>query len=353
MKSPVPEPPSFQQSRTVSARISQMVSNRMEALRKHQERKKGGSVSISDIAKQLLESARDDRQEVAELLSKPTESLLSIRSKKESQLPLSRPEWTAVSYYVQQGSEAFPKNPLSRESLATILQAFLSAYELRVGDSSGLDSYYLGNLPTECHPARRKPSDPVTPEVVKRTVAETLRRVNDPATKWVPTLAARNLYMLLEDEKLSGAAALDEVLSPYWPVLWRVAARGHYFVKREPLRAESWEESGWFPALSPLHEHFGTEKTIQTRYTLSFARGRGNEFDLLLSFPQPRKAMYPMGRYPMIAEFRAMLAGLPKVQPLEAWNGEYFFGYVAEEDNENEFWFRARVKGISFGFSKE
>jgi hypothetical protein len=55
----------------------------------------------------------------------------------------------------------------------------------------------------------------VTPELVRKTVAETVRRLSNPATKWTPTLAARNLYVLLNEEKLAGAAALDEALSPF------------------------------------------------------------------------------------------------------------------------------------------
>jgi hypothetical protein len=44
----------------------------------------------------------------------------------------------------------------------------------------------------------------VTPELVRKTVAETVRRLSDPAAKWTPELAARNLDALLDDEKLAG-----------------------------------------------------------------------------------------------------------------------------------------------------
>ena len=64
-------------------------------------------------------------------------------------------------------------------------------------------------------------------------------------------LAARNLYVLLDAEKLAGAAALDEALSPYWPMLWRVAARGHYFARREPIR-ESGRAGADVPARDSL-----------------------------------------------------------------------------------------------------
>jgi hypothetical protein len=64
--------------------------------------------------------------------------------------------------------------------------------------------------------------------------------------------------------------------------------------------------------------------------------------------------MYPLDPYPMIAEFRALLAAfLPKARPPQHWDGEYFFGYVTERDKETEFWFRAHENGITFGFSGE
>jgi hypothetical protein len=63
--------------------------------------------------------------------------------------------------------------------------------------------------------------------------------------------------------------------------------------------------------------------------------------------------MYPMGHYPMIVEFRAMLAGLAKIEPPRAWDGEHFFGYIAELKGGNEFWFRSQRTGVSYGFTKE
>jgi hypothetical protein len=136
-------------------------------IRKLTAARKGESVSTSEIAKQLLESARDDRLEVIDLMAKPTESLWEVRRKGEEGQTLSRPQWTVVAYYVQQGSEAFSRNPLSRESWIGILEAFAARYQLRA-KSSGPDDYYLGNLPDECRP-ERQPSDPVTPEMVRRS----------------------------------------------------------------------------------------------------------------------------------------------------------------------------------------
>ena len=80
-------------------------------------------------------------------------------------------------------------------------------------------------------------TEKVTPEIVRRTVSETRRRLSEPATKCASLLAGRNLCVLLEEENLAGGAdGADRVLRPYWPILWRLAARGHYYVRQEPIR---------------------------------------------------------------------------------------------------------------------
>ncbi len=333
------------QSLTLSLRISEVLRKRLEGIRQHVAQKKGGSVSTSEIAKQLLESAREDRLEVVDLLAKATESLLTIRRKGESGQLLSRVEWTALAYYVQQGAEAYTKTRLSRESFVTIVKAFQAVYELRVGKSEK-DDYYLGNLPAQCRPEGHKVSDPVTPDLVRQTVAETIRCVSNPAMQSIALHAARNLYVFLEDEKISGVTRLNEALFPYWPVLWRVAARGHYLERKEPVREtlREQDDSIYRPALPSVE---------QGGYRLSFARGRGNEVSLLLSFPAVRDAMYPMGPYPMISEFRAMLAALPKIEFPNVWDGEHFLGYPADIEGRRELWFRSQKNGISFGFSLE
>ena len=170
----------------------------MERARQLSASKTGEPVSTSEIAKQFLESARDDRLEVVDLLAEPTDSLRHIRRKGEAGMVLSRAEWTAIAHFVRHGLEASPDqtpNPVSRESLIAVLDAFLAVYDLRAEGGSRLDAFYLGNLPPECRPASAKRADRVvstTSETVRRTVKETRRRVSDPATTWQPILAGRN-----------------------------------------------------------------------------------------------------------------------------------------------------------------
>jgi len=65
----------LEQTQTLSLRISEALRKRLEDIRKLTALRKGESVSTSEIAKQLLESARADRFEVVELLARPTEVL--------------------------------------------------------------------------------------------------------------------------------------------------------------------------------------------------------------------------------------------------------------------------------------
>jgi hypothetical protein len=347
-----PGKPKKLQQQTISLRISDALLTRLERAKQLISSKTGERVSTSDAAKQLLESTREDRLDVAGLMAEPTESLLQIRRKGEAQHILSKAEWILLAHFVQQGFESFSgrtPNPISRESLLAILDAFSAVYELRTQRNSEWDSYYLSNLPSEFRPARSKGSDgdPASSDMVRRTVAETRKRLSDPAVKVESFFAARNLHILLEDEKLPAVDTVSRALRPFWPVLWRLAARGHYFLTGERLRAKSASQDSFYqPPIPSIKEG---------DFTLSFSRGEGNDISLLLSFPGPRAPMYPLTGYPKITEFRALLTALAPDCSIPRWEAEHFFGYVApsEDGKGKDYWFRANTNGISFGFSEK
>lgn len=339
------------QQKTLSVRISDALHDRLERAREMLSMRTGTNVTTSEVAKQFLESGREDRLEVVELLSEPTDTLLKIRRKGEAKLPLSQPEWTALAYFVQQGSEAFSSktpNRISCESQIGILEAFLAVYDLRTVSNSTWEKYYLGNLPSDFDPKWNHVLPPEEDESkrVRITVSGTIHDLKtNPKTKWSPILAARDLYIVLEEEPLQGAETLNAALYPYWPILWRVAARGHYFLKGKPIREESraWGESVYRAPIPSVREG---------DFQLSFARNEGNDISLLLSLPGPRGPMYPISQYPKISEFRSMLAKYDPETQFDAWDGEYFFGYLVERGDKFEFWFRAYENGITFGFTE-
>src|SRR5260370_336967 len=145
------EKASTPQQPVISIRISEALRSRLEILRKIMFLKTGQNVSTSEAAKQLLESARDDRLELVDLLTEPTDSLLKIRGKADSGLSLSQAEWTMVAHYCARGAESFTNSAqgqISYESLAEILEAFLAVYTVaRKPKNSPLDFVYLMTLP--------------------------------------------------------------------------------------------------------------------------------------------------------------------------------------------------------------
>ena len=349
------EKASTPQQPVISIRISEALRSRLETLRKIMFLKSGQTVSTSEVAKQLLESARDDRLELVDLLKEPTDSLLRIRGKADSGLSLSQAEWTMVAHYCARGAESFTntaQGQISYESLAEILEAFLAAYAIaRRPKKSPLDFVYLMSLPGDKQVEAK--AEDVGSDDVRRVVTHTIQMLRNPAQKRrKPILAVRNLYRLLDEETFSNIEKLNEVLWPHWTALWRVCARGHYSLHRKPLREKAPTETNdedfelaVQPALPSLEEG---------GYRLDLVREEGNEFSPRLEFPGPLAPHYPVCGYPRIAEFRRMLEELDLERDLCQWQGYYFYAHTAILDNEERgVFFFARENGITFRFPME
>jgi hypothetical protein len=346
----VAEKPNSQQP-VISVRVSDALRGRLERLKEIIYSKSGSTVSTSEVAKQLLESAREDRLELVELLGDSTESLLRIRHKSEERQLLSQAEWTLVAYYCHQGAEAFANttpNKISHASLAEILEAFGALYEMQTSGASHRDQYYLSNLPVRTVGVEKKQGE-TDSALIRRVVKATIAALNNPRkNQWKPTLLARNLYVILEEEKFSNIEQLNDALWSHWDVLWRVCARGHYFHAKQPLRdrLSSEEDLGNIVELPlPMVQHDG--------YILTFVRLDGGEFSFCLTFPGDRAPLYPLSRYPKISEFRSMFEGFDVSRKASYWRGYYFAGYTSEaEDGSITASFRANDNGITFNFDQ-
>jgi hypothetical protein len=88
---------------------------------------------------------------------------------------------------------------------------------------------------------------------------------------------------------------------------------------------------------------------------LEFLRGPGREFSVILKMPGVRGPIYPLMRYPVLVEFRKMLAALVADHETGDWTGTYFFADIIADHPRApvEIWFRANENGITFGFSVE
>jgi hypothetical protein len=204
------------QQQTLSIRVPESLREFLDLAREFITDARGEAVSISDAAKFLLESARQDRLdfrlEAAELQQSPTAALLQIRTKWERQQHLSRAEWVLLARYVQVACEEASARPLS---LVAVLEALLAVRALRVDRGGGLDRVYLGNLGV---PVATPFSDrQFDPEFLPQVVGDRIGglRQGDTAAKDT-AFGGRNLYLALREEAVTDIVALNQRLTPFW-----------------------------------------------------------------------------------------------------------------------------------------
>ena len=349
----VAEKSALAQQPVISIRISDALRSRLEALKVLMSMKSGEPVSTSEAAKQLLESSKEERLELVSMLTEATDSLLNIRRKASSKLLLSRAEWTLIAYYCLQGTEGFgdtAQTEISYESLAGILAAFQSVYGLlRKQNKTHLDSFFVAHLPPD-RQAEAKKQEEIGSDDVRRAVTRTIRMLESPTEeRQRPTFVGWNLYFLLDELEFPNVEKLNEALRPYWPILWRVCARGHYFLHMQPLQDPNSSASEIDAPLNPPLPKFE-----EGDYRLEFVRSPREGFSAWLSLPGRLSPLYPVEGYPKISEFKTILERLDVKRVLIAWNGRYFLAYtVADEKDAVGVNFRARDNGIAFNFRSD
>jgi hypothetical protein len=341
---PLAEKQGWPQQPVISIRVSEALRSRLERLREALTRKSGENVTTSEVAKQLLESAREDRLEVAELLADATVALASARRKAEAGLSLSRAEWIVVAYYVQLGVESHTGGRISAETMKGILEAFLAAYGVRRAKKPSRDAHYFSNLPILNQQGKRVRESQAESVDLVTAIERLIRRLNLPDAEEVwPQFAARNLYEFLEEEPF-GIEAMNQALKPFWPIVWRAAARGHYVVRGQPVRTAAEvavAKRPWGPAISSVFEG---------GFVLSFAAESDGDLAVLMALPEARQTTYEIGSWPMITEFRAMLREWDTCEPNSFWRGQWFFGYTAMESTAPPVWVRCNGS-TTFGFT--
>jgi len=339
------------QQPVISIRISDELRQRLDTLKEIMASNSGEPVSTSEAAKQLLESSKEERLEFVNLLSEPTDSLVKIRGKVDAKLPLSQAEWTLVAYYCQQGAELFAntgQTDISFESLAGILEAFLAVYGLvsKQRKRGPMAPYLLTTLPSQKQ-TEAKQSEEIVNDDVQRAVNRTIHTLKNADSETDrPIHTARLLYMVLDNEKFLNIEKLNEALRPYWPILWRVCARGHYLRHEEPLR-----DSAFWGADSRLRNPGPLPSFQEGEYRLEFHRGPETEFSTWLYFPGRFALQYPLFDYPRIAELRTILEGLSLRDTLIFWEGRYFLASTwFDEEEKVGVVFRSRDHGIALTF---
>src|SRR5579863_6923739 len=215
------------QQQTLSIRVPDDLRVYLENAKKLISNAAGEFVSVSDVAKTLLERAKTDRiddlVELPELFRAPTESLVRIRRKWEQKQMLSRGEWILLAYYVQQGREGLTGDlalPPSGESLAQLLDAFLALMTV-LRKPTIREDFYLKNLALEPH--ELPPGPP--PKGIVEAIHVKQERLRDSSWNAGSFEFSRNFYVALMHEEFKSVEALNGVLTPFLPTLYRLAAR--------------------------------------------------------------------------------------------------------------------------------
>jgi hypothetical protein len=332
------------QQQTLSIRISDALREFLERSRKVVANGRGESVSTSDVAKMLLESAKDDRLdfrlEVAELQRAATKSMWEIRRKWEHKQDLSRAEWIFLAQYIQSACEEVSGDAgmPTPAAFAVLLEAVLAVRGLRSSRGVELDRYYLGNIGTQEEGAVNERQ--LDPDLVPRVSSRWVQQLREsPTSPEKPSFAGRNFYVAIRDEELPDIVALNRVLRPHLETLFRLAARGHWMREHEPVR--SLRDTQIFADTIPAMQAAG--------FRLEFTVSSQGEVSVLVMM-DAKDVMYPLGSYPEIREFGAMLE---RTGPDE-WRGVHFRAYTVEEgEKPARFYFRNMRDGIALGFSAE
>jgi hypothetical protein len=337
------------QQHTLSVRISEALRKYLERAREAVSNGRDTPVSMSKVAKMLLEQAKrdplNDRLEVAELLGNPTEAMLGIRAKWEQQRGLSRAEWIVLARYLEVGCEGSHEDPRppARESLVDLLEALLALLKVRAGESPDRDQYYLKKLRASAWADHRDRGVAKVIGVVQSLIQE----LREPESPVRPVFVGRALHAALRGERFSSVMAINDALTPFLPTLFRLAARGHWLKEHRPVRAErrAFEVRDYGARASVFEPVCAAEFQLTTLLT--------DDGDLAMAVEMTsREAVYPLGLFPQIREFAALLEQLPVGG---VWKGREFFGYTNARDGHpaTRLYFRQRSNGIAFGFSPE
>jgi hypothetical protein len=325
------------QQQTLSIRISDSLREFLERSKKVIAAGRTDFVSTSDVAKILLESAKDDgldsRLEVAELGQAPTEALVAIRRKWEAGQPRTRAEWIFMAQYIQTACEELTGNPLApgSESYVALLQSLLAVRGLRTDRGAGLDRYYLGNLVDGGMWNDRKLDGDVLPDEVAKLIEEIRTSGNGKKAAGV----GRCFYVAVRDEEFQEVVALNNLLTPHMRVLFRMAARGHWIQEQRPVRLLR-DGALLLPFVPKIKQGDMWLRAQAGPTDLDIAVGI-NSADLI----------YTLVGYAQIREFHAMLNSLT---PERRWDGVDFHGFA---ESEGRFEFRRKQDGVMLAFTEE
>lgn len=336
----------------ISIRLSEDRLKLLERYQKVLSEQLRREVSLGEAAFLVIEKRVEgmDRETARhEMLSTPTASLYHIRKKWESQHALSAAEWDVLIHYVQIGAEEEVQEPPllwpaipSREAYIALLDAFEAVYVSRKNPDSKHTWYYVRNLGGDSAGVRTSDEKPEQNHqaVLKQISARKL--LLKPSEKWErPGSVARCLLVAIRDEEVE-SSKLDQVLAPFWPTLWGLAARGHSLThERQPVRLVGPNEDDF------RHRIILPEPLESDDLRLSFAGISRPELGMSIDLGPTRRMSFLIARYPDLAELLTLLAGWPMKR---SWNGRHFVATPSKEKGGTTItlWLRRNDVGIEF-----
>jgi hypothetical protein len=293
----------------ISLRLSDARLELLERYRRTFAEELHRDVSLSEAAFLALEDRATEMDRTAAraaLLRTPTASLYGIRKQWESQHALSAAQWDVLAEYIRLGAEQERRDPPlrpavpSRESYVGLLEAFRVVYEHRTEAASRYAWTYFGNLGGFLTvPTPFGDQDPDQQHQLLLTQIALLRDRLETEPWQRPGSVGHCLWLAVREECVD-STTLDHLLAPHWPVLWCLAARGHWIRHdRKPVRdVESEEDVPRAIGLPPPM----TEQDL----TVSFTPLPGADFVMSMAWTV-RGFRLDISHYPELVEFRAML----------------------------------------------
>jgi hypothetical protein len=291
----------------------------------------GRDVTIAEAAFLVLEDRAPGMDHVAtrhELLQSPTSSLDQIRKRWASEHTLSAAQWDVLAEYVQIGAEEERQGPPllqpavpSRVSYLALLDAFEAVYLQRREPASRNAWAYFSNLGGPATPMKLSDTDADRRhEAMVDLIAYRRDRLQSADAWEYPGNIGRCLLMAIRDEGID-STRLDQILAPYWPTLWGLAARGHWIRHdHRPVRTAGEIDE------DPRRRITLPEALARGDVTVSLV-ATGTEFAMKIEFGAARQFGFLISQYPELVEFHAMLDGVRD----HSWHGRYFFAAVSKD----------------------
>jgi hypothetical protein len=325
-RSPPAKPP---RNEVISLRLNQERVELLERYRRAFAEELGREVSLSEAAFLALEDRAPGMDRTAArvaLLKSPTDALAGIWTRWESQHALASVEWDVLATYVRIGADE-ERHPdpnaavPSRESYVALLDAFEVVYAHRLEPVSRHTWVYFGNLEGFLTTDTLAATDPAQRDQTVRAQIARRRALLHSPDRWERPGNIGHCFWVAVQEEGVDSRMLDQLLARYWPVLWRLAARGHWIRHdRRPVRvsestADDARQLVSLPAAMSVDD-----------LTVSFLATGGAEFTTSIAWGSGRISL-DITRYPELVEFRAML----DLDGDRSWTGRQYLMTVAND----------------------